>query len=91
MSTSQQPGKGNVFSRAGKWVCLCLINFYRACISPLFPATCKYVPTCSQYAVEAIERFGVLRGIKLAARRIMRCHPFVEGGYDPVPDHYEGH
>lgn len=71
---------------APRWVCLCLINFYRACISPHFPASCRYVPTCSQYALVAIERFGALRGGILAAKRILRCNPFSPGGYDPVPE-----
>ncbi|MBS5451094.1 MAG: membrane protein insertion efficiency factor YidD [Coriobacteriia bacterium] len=70
-----------------RWLLLCLINFYRSCISPRFPSCCRYIPTCSQYAVIAIERFGAVRGGWLAFRRILRCHPFCEGGYDPVPDH----
>ena len=62
-----------------------LIYFYRACISPLFPACCRFTPTCSQYALEAVEKYGALKGGYLALRRILRCHPFHEGGYDPVP------
>ena len=61
------------------------IWFYQRHISPMLPDSCIYVPTCSQYAVEAIEKHGVLFGIFLAARRILRCNPLHAGGYDPVP------
>ena len=61
------------------------IKVYQRVISPLLPAACIYTPTCSQYAVEAIERYGVSKGSWLAIRRIIRCNPFHGGGYDPVP------
>ncbi|MGF1460274.1 MAG: membrane protein insertion efficiency factor YidD [Leptolyngbyaceae cyanobacterium] len=61
------------------------IQGYRRVISPLFPPTCRYTPTCSQYALDAIHRFGALQGGRLALCRILRCHPFHPGGYDPVP------
>ena len=64
---------------------LLLIHFYRAAISPLFPPSCRYVPTCSAYAMEAIEKYGAWRGGWMAVKRILRCHPFHKGGYDPVP------
>jgi putative membrane protein insertion efficiency factor len=68
-----------------KTALLFLIRFYRAAISPLFPPSCRYVPTCSAYAMEAIKKYGAAKGGWLALRRILRCHPFHKGGYDPVP------
>ncbi len=62
-----------------------LLRGYKWAISPLLPPSCRYVPTCSEYAMEAVERHGVLRGLWLAIRRVLRCHPFVKGGFDPVP------
>lgn len=61
------------------------IHFYRACISPLTPPSCRYVPSCSAYALEALRVHGPLRGSWLALRRILRCHPWGGSGYDPVP------
>lgn len=61
-----------------------MINFYRNYLSILKLPTCRFYPTCSQYAVEAIEKRGFLRGLFLAIKRILRCHPFSEGGYDPI-------
>ena len=61
------------------------IRWYQRHISPLFPPRCRFTPTCSQYAVEAIEKYGALKGGYLAFRRILRCNPFHKGGYDPVP------
>lgn len=72
--------------RQGALLC---VKFYRAALSPLFPPSCRYVPSCSEYALIAIERFGFLKGSWMAIKRIGRCHPFVEGGYDPVPEHSE--
>jgi len=63
-----------------------LIRGYRMFISPLFPPSCRYQPTCSQYAIQAIERFGPWRGSWMGICRILRCHPFHPGGYDPVPE-----
>ena len=65
-------------------IALLLLRGYKLVISPWLPASCRYVPTCSEYAMEAIDRYGVLRGSDMALRRILRCHPFVQGGYDPV-------
>lgn len=69
-----------------KKLMLWLIRFYRVRISPFTPPTCRYMPTCSQYAVEAIEKYGALKGGWLAFRRLLRCHPFSHRNpYDPVP------
>ncbi|RUM37274.1 MAG: membrane protein insertion efficiency factor YidD [Desulfobulbus sp.] len=65
-------------------VCLFFIKGYQYCISPLFPPCCRYTPTCSQYAVDAVARYGAFKGMWLAFCRILRCHPFARGGYDPV-------
>ena len=64
---------------------LFLIRFYQRRISPLFPPCCRFYPTCSAYAAQAIEKYGAAKGGWLAFRRIIRCHPFNDGGYDPVP------
>lgn len=61
------------------------IRFYQRIISPLFPARCIYMPTCSEYALQAVRKHGFIRGGVLAIKRILRCHPLHEGGYDPVP------
>lgn len=61
------------------------IKFYKLCISPLLPPSCRYTPTCSEYAMIAIRKYGVLKGGWLAFKRIMRCHPWGGSGYDPVP------
>jgi putative membrane protein insertion efficiency factor len=62
-----------------------VLELYRTAISPLRPPACRYTPTCSAYAVQAIRRFGAVRGVALALRRLLRCHPFAPGGHDPVP------
>jgi putative membrane protein insertion efficiency factor len=61
-----------------------LLRLYKRWISPAFPPSCRYVPTCSEYAMEAVERYGALRGGMMAAWRVLRCHPLAKGGLDPV-------
>jgi putative membrane protein insertion efficiency factor len=67
-----------------KSLALQLLRLYKRWISPAFPPSCRYVPTCSEYAMEVVERYGTLRGAAMAAWRLLRCHPFAKGGYDPV-------
>lgn len=68
-----------------KTVLIALLRFYRYAISPMLGRNCRFHPTCSEYAIEAVQRHGAVRGSWLAARRLGRCHPFNAGGYDPVP------
>jgi len=67
-----------------KRVVLQLLRLYKGAVSPLLLPACRYVPSCSEYAMEAVERYGVLRGSGRALKRLLRCHPFVRAGYDPV-------
>ncbi|HZS62074.1 MAG TPA: membrane protein insertion efficiency factor YidD [Gemmatimonadaceae bacterium] len=66
-------------------VLIALVRMYQVGLSPLLPASCRYYPSCSAYAIAALEKHGAIRGAWLAVRRIARCHPFHPGGYDPVP------
>lgn len=68
-----------------KRILLWLIRFYQRQISPGLPPSCRFIPTCSEYARQAIEKYGALKGTYLAVRRLLKCHPFHPGGYDPVP------
>ncbi len=74
-----------------KIIIIWLIKGYRSFISPLFPPSCRFQPTCSQYAVEAVEKFGIWHGSWLTIKRILRCHPWHPGGYDPVPSCQDKH
>jgi putative membrane protein insertion efficiency factor len=69
-----------------KRLLISVVRFYQKAISPHLPASCRYHPTCSQYALTALTRFGALRGSWMAIKRILRCNPFSRGGYDPVPE-----
>ena len=69
-----------------KKILLWLIRFYRKNVSPRKRPCCRFIPTCSEYAYEAVERYGAIRGGALAVWRVVRCNPFCKGGYDPVPD-----
>jgi putative membrane protein insertion efficiency factor len=68
-----------------KRLLLYLIQIYRKGVSPYTPPCCRYIPTCSQYAIQAIEKYGAARGFWMAIKRIVRCNPLHRGGYDPVP------
>lgn len=72
-------------------IVLIIIRFYRKAISPFTPPSCRFIPTCSVYAEEAVERHGAARGGWLALRRLLRCHPFGSSGFDPVPPPQRAH
>jgi uncharacterized protein len=85
----QQDGRTPTKSYAVRAV-LTALNVYKVWLSPLLAGSCRYQPTCSRYAYEAIERFGVARGVWLGTKRLLRCHPFTKRfGYDPVPEKWE--
>jgi uncharacterized protein len=69
-------------------ICVLILRVYRAVISPLYGDVCRYYPSCSAYTLEAIQRHGVVRGVWLGGRRILRCHPWARGGVDDVPEHF---
>ncbi len=70
-------------------ILITIIGFYKKYISPLKPASCRFYPTCSDYAIEAIQKHGCFKGIFLSIKRLLRCHPYHPGGYDPVPEKRE--
>lgn len=78
-----RPSEQNSF---GQRIAVFCLLFYKSALSPLLPSFCKFYPTCSVYAKEAVERHGARRGLTLAARRLLKCRPFSQGGIDPVPD-----
>ena len=67
-----------------KKLAILLVRFYQLFISPLFPQSCRFVPTCSQYSIEAFTKYGFFKGLLLTIKRISKCHPFHKGGYDPL-------
>ncbi|MFH1552706.1 MAG: membrane protein insertion efficiency factor YidD [Candidatus Omnitrophota bacterium] len=73
-----------------KKVLLTCLGVYKKAISPYVPRSCRYTPTCSEYAREAVEAFGVLKGLRVSILRVLRCHPFSRGGYDPVENNRRG-
>ena len=74
-----------VCKRICAWPLILLVRFYQLCISPLTPPSCRFAPTCSQYALEALRKYGPLKGLWLTLRRLAKCHPWGGSGYDPVP------
>lgn len=74
-----------MFRKFFTFLLLLPIKFYQYCLSPLKPPTCRYVPTCSVYAAEALKKYGPVKGLWLALKRLLRCHPWGGSGYDPVP------
>ena len=67
------------------YILIFLIRIYQKCISPLLPRTCRFYPTCSAYFIEALKKYGFIKGSFLGIKRLLKCHPFNDGGYDPVP------
>lgn len=86
VGTSRRAGAAGRARSAGAWVLLFLIRVYQIFLSPFLGGMCKYHPSCSQYAQEAVKRHGARRGAWLALKRLGRCRPFVKGGFDPVPE-----
>ena len=75
----------SIFKRICALPLIALVKLYQLCISPFTPPSCRFTPTCSQYGLEAIQKYGAFKGSLLALWRILRCNPFSHGGYDPVP------
>lgn len=73
------------FGRVAEKCCVGVVRAYQLAIAPVLPAACRFHPSCSEYAIQALRKYGAWRGGILAARRILRCQPFCKGGYDPVP------
>ena len=73
-----------------KYLIIDILKLYKTFVSPFLPPSCRFTPTCSEYAMQAVERYGFLRGSWMAFKRLLRCQPFCEGGHDPVPDQMKG-
>jgi putative membrane protein insertion efficiency factor len=84
-AAANDPGPGGYLLRWPVWGALGVIRAYQLLLSPLFPACCRFTPSCSHYAAEALGRYGFFKGLHLGLRRLLRCHPFHPGGWDPVP------
>jgi putative membrane protein insertion efficiency factor len=80
-----RPGEISIGRRVAVWLALGAIGLYRRLISPLLPRCCRFTPSCSEYATQALKKHGILRGLRLSAWRLLRCHPFGGSGIDPVP------
>jgi uncharacterized protein len=83
-ASGQDSQSGTGLNHLAQELIIAILRFYKRWISPLLPSACRFHPTCSEYAMEAIQRYGVLRGVGLAALRLLKCHPFHKGGFDPV-------
>jgi putative membrane protein insertion efficiency factor len=90
MSASELSSVEEIVPTLAARVLIVPVNGYRRFISPLLPPSCRFAPSCSQYALEALQRHGAARGLWLTVRRLARCHPFNPGGYDPVPPRPQG-
>ena len=86
----QTGGVNSASRKAAVWMLLLLVRFYIAFLSPFFGGACKFHPSCSNYAYEAIRLHGAKRGLALAGKRLLRCRPFTKGGFDPVPENIVG-
>ena len=75
---------GRLAARCARYGLILTLRAYKFLISPLLPSACRYRPTCSEYMLEAVEKFGAVKGVWMGMKRLGRCHPFHEGGYDPV-------
>jgi len=83
--TSREPGTDHFDQSVMARALIAAVLFYRNGISPMFSPKCRYIPSCSAYALEALQKYGAIKGGRMALRRVLRCHPFSKSGYDPVP------